>query len=706
MPLVSIITPYYNTGEIFHETARSVFSQTFHEWEWIIVNDGSTNPGALATLEQYRHKDRRVTVIDHAKNKGLSATRNTGARAASTDYLMFLDSDDLLELTCVEKLYWKLKTHPELAFADAYCTGFGAQNYIWKKGFSNGPAFLKENFATSNAMVRRNAFDAVGGFDENRKNGLEDWDFWLKCAANGYWGCTIPEPLTCYRRRDDHGKQWSNLREQGLADFKASIPRKYPRLTAASFPQPVQEWHMPFQPVSLRIPNGSSAPERKKPAIVFIIPHFEMGGADKWNLDLITELATKHGWHVTIAATNTAHHSWISHFKDITKDIHVLSQFLTLPEYPRYLLHLLSTRAPDIVCLSNSRIGYSLLPVLHAHHPKIPFVDYVHMEEEHWRSGGYAMDSIRLSPFLTATGVTSDHLKEWMITRGGSDNKIKPIYINIDTKKWSPIGSDKMELYEKWRIPHDKPVILYAGRLALQKQPDIFAQTVEKILQTENAVTFVVAGDGPLASIINKLQDKHASNVRWVGSVKPDEIKELLSISDIFFLPSQMEGISLAFYEAMSMGVVPVGADVGGQRELVTSECGFLIKKSDDEATQYAYILKQLLGNRDELKKRKAACRARTVEHFDISRMTAAMLKLFSEAQQRIQDSPPSVMSPDMARTYATEIIEQIRLERLADGLWAERGDPNFNKLFRNSKISPKLSKVKRSILRFIMKHF
>src|SRR5690606_2754056 len=61
-PAVSIVTPFFDTGEIFHETALSVTRQSLQQWEWLIVNDGSTDPGALDVLDQYRDRDHRIRV--------------------------------------------------------------------------------------------------------------------------------------------------------------------------------------------------------------------------------------------------------------------------------------------------------------------------------------------------------------------------------------------------------------------------------------------------------------------------------------------------------------------------------------------------------------------------------------------------------------------------------------------------------------------
>ncbi len=95
-PAVSIVTPFYNTGEVFRETAQSVLQQSLQQWEWLIVNDGSHEPVSLHILDEYRQSDPRVRVIDHPENRGLPAARNRGWQEARSRYILYLDSDDLL----------------------------------------------------------------------------------------------------------------------------------------------------------------------------------------------------------------------------------------------------------------------------------------------------------------------------------------------------------------------------------------------------------------------------------------------------------------------------------------------------------------------------------------------------------------------------------------------------------------------------------
>ncbi|MCP4251098.1 MAG: glycosyltransferase family 2 protein, partial [bacterium] len=163
-PAVSIVTPFYDTGEIFRQTAESVFRQTMQQWEWIIVNDASTDDEALQVLAEYREADPRIRVIDHAVNRGVGAARNSGFEAARTDYVVQLDSDDLLEPTMVEKLYWCLQSYPAYSFAKGYTAGFGVESYLWINGFHFREAFLETNHADALAMIKRSAARAVGGY--------------------------------------------------------------------------------------------------------------------------------------------------------------------------------------------------------------------------------------------------------------------------------------------------------------------------------------------------------------------------------------------------------------------------------------------------------------------------------------------------------------------------------------------------------------
>src|SRR6266480_2106135 len=367
-PRVTVVTPFYNTGPIFHETARSLLQQSFQQWEWVVVNDGSTKPESLSMLESYRHDDSRIRVIDHDTNRGPSAARNTGYSAAQSQYIVQLDSDNLLEATAIEKWFWFLESYPEFSFCKGYSVGFGAEEYLWDRGFHNGRAFLGQNQVDATSMVRKSVHDAAEGYDEAIRDGLEDWDFWLRCASLGYWGSTIPEYLDWYRRRPTHSDRWKNWdRGKMQQAFRTQLRRRYPELWNGGFPQIQPRWHMPNDTVPDEIPchNVLNKTNRR---LLMIIPWLAMGGADKFNLDLVKQLSQQ-GWEITIVTTLSGQQFLLPDFARYTSDVFIMHHFLRLVDYPRFLRYLIHSRQVDAVLISHSELGYMLLPYLRSHFP-------------------------------------------------------------------------------------------------------------------------------------------------------------------------------------------------------------------------------------------------------------------------------------------------------------------------------------------------
>ena len=103
MPKVSVIIPVYNVEKYLVECLNSVTNQTLKDIEIICVNDGSTDNSA-DILDNYAQKDSRIIVI-HKENEGVSVARNLGIDKSTGEYLMFVDSDDILTLTACQKAY-------------------------------------------------------------------------------------------------------------------------------------------------------------------------------------------------------------------------------------------------------------------------------------------------------------------------------------------------------------------------------------------------------------------------------------------------------------------------------------------------------------------------------------------------------------------------------------------------------------------------
>ena len=670
-PAVSIITPYYNTGSIFHETAQSILQQSLQQWEWLIINDGSEDGRALAMLNDFRDSDPRIRVIDHDHNQGLPAARNSGLRKATAPLLFFLDADDLLEPTALEKLAWCLVSHPELAFCKGRTVGFGAQQYRSSVGFEATARFLDRNPVTISAMVRRKVALAVDGFDESLRCGLEDWDFWLRCAAEGFWGATIPEYLDWFRRRSDHSERWTDWTQGGLQRMQDELRQRYPDLFATGLPKIKPEPVPPYGNVSTDMPFGNPLVKESR-RLLLIIPWMAVGGADKFNLDVVSQLR-KRGFEVTIATVLAENYDWYGEFAGLTPDIFILPNFLRLVDYPRFLNYVIRSRQIDTVMISNSEFCYKILPLLRSQNCDVSFVDYSHMEEEEWKNGGFPGYAVRYQEMLDLNVVASEHLKQWMVDAGADQEKIEVCYVNVDTTLFSPDKDLRERVRKELAIPADKLVMLYAGRICEQKQPRVFAKTMEALKSRGLDFLCLVAGDGEDRHWLSDYVRKHdLRNCVWVmGAVSNERVRELLAAADVFFLPSKMEGIAITIYESMAMGVVPVGADVGGQGELVTPECGMLIERNsaEHEPAQYADVLKNLIQHPEMRRSMGKAARERVRSRFDIEQMGNRMSELLS-APQRTGDSAKVVAVPSgLAKEHVVQAIEHEMLLKNTQGL-------------------------------------
>jgi glycosyltransferase involved in cell wall biosynthesis len=672
-PYVTIVTPFHNTGPIFHETVRSVLAQSFQQWEWLIINDGSDAPESLAVLDAYRSRDQRIRIIDLPINSGPAAARNIGFRDARTAYVAQVDSDDLLEPTAIEKWLWLLESYPEYSFVKGYSLGFGAQEYLWPKGFPTDRILLEENQIDLNCLIRTSVHQAVGGYDESMRTGLEDWDFWLRCANAGYWGATLPEYLNWYRRRTDHDQRWSTW-DNGQREwqFRAQLQQKYPRLWREGIPNIRPRPHQSYDTVPDELPFQNRL-ARQRSRLLLIVPWLALGGADKFNLDVVHQLIQHHNYEITIVATLEGHHTWQPLFSNLTPDVFILSSFLRLVDYPRFLKYLIQSRQITTVLVSSSELGYLLLPYLRAACPEAVMIDYLHMEVEEWKNGGYPRASLIQASQLDLTIVSSAHLKQWMTQRGADPKRIEICSTNIDPDDWSPERFDRAALRAQLGIAADMPVILFSGRIAAQKQPLVLGSVMRQLKQRGLRFLALIAGDGEERTTLEAFLKRHnLAEVRMLGSVSLERVRELLALSDIFFLPSQHEGISLAIYEAMAMGVVPVGADVGGQRELVTPECGVLIRRSADEAASYVAALEQLLRDPTRRAAMGLAARQRVRESFRLDQMGDQLIDLIGRAQGLAEQAPRYVVPHELGLAIATHAIEQTRLEITADQLWAQ----------------------------------
>jgi glycosyltransferase involved in cell wall biosynthesis len=222
-PTVSVVIPCYNLGEYLDEAVQSVLAQTYQDFEILIVDDGSTDERTRTLLAAYTPPKTRII---RTENRGLPAAKNAGAAATTGRYLCMLDADDRLDPLYMEKSIAVLGKDATCAFVSHWLRTFGDETHDWTPERCDFPALLDVNTVNGAALVRRQALEAVGGFDESMRDGCEDWDFWISLVERGHRGHILPEVLFHYRRRPGSMSK-TMVKDAGHSRLYAFLARKH-----------------------------------------------------------------------------------------------------------------------------------------------------------------------------------------------------------------------------------------------------------------------------------------------------------------------------------------------------------------------------------------------------------------------------------------------------------------------------------------------
>lgn len=198
MPLISVVIPCYNQGYFLKEAVESVLSQTFQDFEIIVVNDGSTDPETNQILSAFSAPK---TTIIHTQNQGPAAARNTAIQVAKGTYILPLDADDKIAPTYLEKAIEILKKNNDIGIVYCNAALFGGEKGKWDLSPYSLKRILNGNCIFVSSFFKKSDWAKAGGFKENMFYSLEDWDFWLSLIGNGADVYKIPETLFFYRKQ-------------------------------------------------------------------------------------------------------------------------------------------------------------------------------------------------------------------------------------------------------------------------------------------------------------------------------------------------------------------------------------------------------------------------------------------------------------------------------------------------------------------------
>ena len=225
-PRVSVYIPCHHYGRFLDGAIRSVFDQTYRDWELIVIDDGSTDETqGVAQDWAVRHPD-RVRVLRNPASRGLQACANMAIEAAIGDYVIRLDPDDFFDESALLVLATYLEEHPEVGlvypnytYVDEHGTYLGVE---YRKKIGSEAKLLDLPSHGACTMVRKRLLKSVGGYDE-RYDAQDGHELWLKVLHRSQVA-NVSTPLFFYRQHSgsisrDEGRLLSARRQikKGLA---------------------------------------------------------------------------------------------------------------------------------------------------------------------------------------------------------------------------------------------------------------------------------------------------------------------------------------------------------------------------------------------------------------------------------------------------------------------------------------------------------
>jgi len=223
MPSVSCIIPVFNGERYLSEALDSVYAQTLQPAKIIIVDDGSTD-GTVDLIAALPNEIEKI----RQENKGPAAARNAGLRRAETEFVAFLDADDLWHKEKSQRQLARFEACPDLVLVTAHSQNFWEPELKDEElALQQSPAAKPQVGASGTAMVRRSLFDRVGYFDaENTHRDYHDWLFRLREQGAAV---EIMTDVLLFRRMHDHNlsrDRTTTDHDNMFRALKASLERR------------------------------------------------------------------------------------------------------------------------------------------------------------------------------------------------------------------------------------------------------------------------------------------------------------------------------------------------------------------------------------------------------------------------------------------------------------------------------------------------
>ncbi|MGH9872420.1 MAG: glycosyltransferase family 2 protein [Pyrinomonadaceae bacterium] len=213
-PLINVVMPVHNALPFLDESISSILGQTLSDFEFVILDDASTD-GSVERLREWSARDKRIQLHESKTRLGLSRSSNAVVAKTRAKILARMDADDIAHPDRLRRQWEIIKERPDVAVVGTLCNGIDASGREvrprdrWRLVRRS----VRIPFPHGSVMFRRDVFEQVGGYDENAA-GAEDQDLFSKMSTRGRV-VTLPDVLYSYRYHSNNATLFNGIRAVG-----------------------------------------------------------------------------------------------------------------------------------------------------------------------------------------------------------------------------------------------------------------------------------------------------------------------------------------------------------------------------------------------------------------------------------------------------------------------------------------------------------
>ena len=543
------LTVFNQSGQELENSISSARAQSGAEVKIIILDDGSTHGETITFLEGFKCRENETLI--RSSNNGVIAARNELIELVNTDFLLFLDPDDVLDREYVSKAFdlLELDRSIEIIYPDVLVHDILKDNFtLWETGPFDLDVLKTANTLPMSSIVSTRLMKQLGGFCADFQNGPEDWDLWIRAAMSGVKATHLSSVGYTY-------KLAPNSRSSAATDHSELIELR----AIGKKPQ-----------LPLGIQNTVQ--------VFLTVPWLpRIGGVEKYVKCLMEDLKSA-GISAALLITESdpiVYEDDAINYRDLGN---LVIKRVDFPSDDHYLMALKRLASPKSVAVNfgspwefenMSNIDSIFAKrVCFIFNTEISLIRAVKAEknfDEIW----VAYEEIRRNLPVKIQNITHT------------------IYTGVVSNRTIVRTRTKDSIF----------TVGFLGRYSPEKNPDRFLD-LAKAAENDSGFKFVMAGEGPLDQ---RVKDRVANleNVENFG-FQSDATKFFMDV-DCLVISSEIEGIPLSAMEALSFGIPVISTPVGGMPELLTSESnGFIWSGGNKEALEYLLKLKMRKDDKNQ----------------------------------------------------------------------------------------------------------